>query len=198
MLLRIIPTIKQPLSLLFIAILIGIPSTVWAIPKNIAELFTNGDVFLSGILLLSFAAIILGTPRLIVASLERARHSYLFSTLTLLVSLCFSWLMLRDAVPAESIHDILGSPVNNWLWEWEYIYRFSALFSWLILNFTVSVLLANRLLYKTSYTHTALWQFALLFIIGFIYFHLVSVENAASDNLTELMENNGTILSSIY
>ncbi len=175
-----------------------LPTAAQSAPKNIAELF-QGDSFLFSIILLAgFTVLFLGAARILGnVILDKQKAAYI-APLWLLLFLSLNWILLRDAVPAESLHDILGSPVKNWLWEWEYLYRFTALFAWFIMCFTTSVLIAESVLANKKPSRTSLLAYCSLFIACFCYFHYVTVIDAATDNLTELMEDNGSIQTSLY
>lgn len=105
-----------------------------------------------------------------------------------------SWVLLRLAVPLESIHDIVGSPVLGWFWEWELICRFLALHGAISLQIIGALILifilrtAGRLeLFFTWMLWSALLAWPLYWIV---------VSQAATDNLTELMHDGGTFVSS--
>lgn len=102
-----------------------------------------------------------------------------------------AWVLLRSVVPLESIHDILGSPVLSIPAELELVFRFLALFG----IYSLTTLTA---------THAALFwvistrELKRLFVLGFFWTVLLLplaywgvVIEAATDNLTELLDNNG-------
>ncbi|WKJ89438.1 VanZ family protein [Methylomonas montana] len=108
-----------------------------------------------------------------------------------------AWLLVRAIIPIESIHDILGSPILSIPVELELVLRFVALFS------VYSLMTLGA-------THAALLfvvsgrEFERLFFLGAFWLLLllpvdywVVVIKAATDNLTELMVNDGHSFSVI-
>jgi len=96
-----------------------------------------------------------------------------------------AWLMLRAAVPMESVYDIVGSPVLDWPWEWELIGRFLALFLlWSAAAFGATMLVL-RPRAPALRAPLLVWGTTLPFVLGISYY--VVVAQAATDNLTELL-----------
>lgn len=105
------------------------------------------------------------------------------------------YFMLLFSIPIESIHDVIGFPVLNWSWHWESIGRFGFLYSaifWVFLG--AYFLLSGR--GKANKRELLMWLTLSLFIVPLG--HYTIVEMAATDNLTELMKDNGTWLSSLF
>ncbi len=102
-----------------------------------------------------------------------------------------AWLLIRLIAPIESIHDIVGSPILSIPNELEMGYRFIALFS----IFSLMMLGAGHCA-MLSVIHDRPFK-RLFFLGGFcsvpillICFWVVVI-GAATDNLTELMDNGG-------
>ena len=98
-------------------------------PYNVRELVDAGHPLLSLVLLACALYWVIGFPVLIVRWLTRGELYLLIMFPLALAHGLVAWMLLRIAVPIESIHDIVGSPVLDWPWEWEMLGRFLALFS---------------------------------------------------------------------
>lgn len=117
----------------------------------------------------------------------------LASPVLALVSGVFAFGLLRLAVSLESLHDIVGSPVWGWPWEWERLLRFVAL--WTVVFLTVglagqwvaTVLDPSRLGVLIG---GVLWVLVLVFPLYWLI-----VRMAATDNLTELLARQASISS---
>lgn len=160
-------------------------------PYNVRELVYEGHPFRS---LISLAALLywsVGFPVLIAKWLTR-EGPYLFS-LPALVFLhgLVAWILLRSAVPDESIHDIVGSPVLGWPWDWELLGRFLALFSfWSVAATAGSLISAGRILPRAKPALLG-WAIGACLLIPVSY-HVV-VTAASTDNLVELIAHNGSV-----
>lgn len=102
-----------------------------------------------------------------------------------------AWLLVRAIFPIESIHDIVGYPVLSIPVELELMLRFVALFnvySLMTLGATHAAFLSvvSRREFERLFFLGAFW---LLLLLPIDYW--VVVVEAATDNLTELMVNNG-------
>lgn len=99
------------------------------------------------------------------------------------------WLLLRIGAPLESIHDILGTPVLAWAWEWELIGRYLALHAAVVMQIVLAawcILLMRH--------PSLLPRFLYLGVLALLFswpLHSVVVSWAATDNLTELMGGGG-------
>lgn len=172
------------LTLLFLA-----AGHITAIPYNVRELVAQEHPLWSALLLACAVAWISGFPawaamRMTTGSRHPARlPGYL------LLHTIVAWILLRMAVPLESIHDIVGSPILAWPWEWELIGRFIGLFSlWSVLAFGAT-LIALRAWLPGMGTLLLAWAAAALALLPFAY--VVAVRQAATDNLTELLAGGG-------
>ena len=104
------------------------------------------------------------------------------------------WLVLRVTVPIESLHDIVGSPVLGWPWEWEMLGRFIALHMSVTLQILGAALFIRFISLPVKVTEFFYW--ALVTVLVAWPLHLVVVTWAATDNLTELMSGEGNFLVS--
>jgi glycopeptide antibiotics resistance protein len=164
------------------------------VPYNVRELVYQGHPFRSLVLLAALLYWAMGFPILIVQWLARGGLYLLsFPPLALLHG-SVAWLMLWSAVPSESIHDIVGSPVLNWPWEWEILGRFLALFSlWSVAATAGTVIAARRSLPGTNGAQSALlgWTIGACLFVPVSYY--IVVMTASTDNLVELMAGNGSV-----
>jgi len=160
-------------------------------PYNVRELVYEGHPFRSLLLLGLLLYWTLGFPVLILQWLMRGeRYLLAFVPLVLLHGL-IAWLLIWSAVPTESIHDVVGSAVLGWPWEWELLGRFVALFSiWSVAATAGSLIGAWHFL---ANARTALfgWVPGACVIMPLAYY--VVVREASTDNLVELMAGNGSV-----
>jgi VanZ family protein len=187
---------KRALGLVATGVGIG-AATGWLItqspltPYNVRELIYEGHPIRS---LISLAALLywaIGFPILIAQWLARG-ELYLLSFLPLaLLHGLIAWLLLWSSVPTESIHDIVGSPVLGWPWEWELLGRFLALFSLWSVAATAGTLIAAWRLLPNAKSALLGWSIGAFLLIPLSYYIVVS--EASTDNLVELIANNGSM-----
>ena len=145
--------------------------------------------FVRSILLAALLYWAAGFPVLIAQWLARG-ELYLLSFLPLvLLHGLIAWVLLWSAVPSESIHDIVGSPVLAWPWEWELLGRFLALFSLWSVAATAGGLIAAWRIFPDAKSALLGWTMGACLLIPFSYY--VVVVAASTDNLVELIANNG-------
>ena len=160
-------------------------------PYNIRELVDKHHPFLSVVLLASSIYWVTGFPVLIVQWLMRGEYYLLSFPLMALIHGLVAWILLRLAVPIESIHDIVGSPVLGWPWEWEMLGRFLALFSlWTVAATAGGIIAAWRILPNSKLALLA-WTVGACLLIPISYY--IVVVTAATDNLVELIAGNGSV-----
>ncbi len=160
------------------------------VPYNIRELVDKRHPFLSVILLGGSIYWVTGFPVLIVQRLTRGEYYLLSFPLMALIHGLVAWILLRFAVPMESIHDIVGSPVLGWPWEWEMLGRFLALFSfWTVAAAAGGIIAAWRIL-PNSKSALLAWAAGACLLIPISYY--IVVVTAATDNLVELIASNGS------
>lgn len=188
-------------TLASLAIGIGIcVAIVWLItrsplvPYNVRELMYEGHPFRSLVLLTALLYWAIGFPILIAQWLARGDLYLLsFPPLILLHGL-IAWMLLWFAVPSESIHDIVGSPVLAWPGKWELLGRFLALFSlWSVAATAGAVTAAWRFLPGVKGAKSALlgWAIGACLFIPISYYIVVAA--ASTDNLVELIADNGSV-----
>lgn len=133
--------------------------------------------------------------------LLRTIKKELRSTLCIIYGVCihsfFAWFLIRMTAPLESIHDIVGSPILALSAELEIFFRFFALFSIFSLAsfgsvFWILVLVGSD---KKLWVSGVLGFVVAAAMLPICYW--IVVIDAATDNLTELMRNEGRSFSVI-
>ena len=170
-------------------------TSVPSMPYNIRELIYQGSPILSALILSLFWFWLAGVPVILAKGLATSR---LFRLLYLPITLshaAVAAVLIILAVPSESIHDLVGSPILGWPWQIESMARLTALFA------TVSLLLSGGAWIAraglTGRRYTGAWTWVASAMILLMLTHWVVVERAATDNLTELMAGGGGIQASI-
>jgi len=178
-------------SVLFIglAVLIKLPAT----PYNIKELVAPGIAGIFSIMGISLALLWLVNGHfLVIRKFELAAQSQYLLPLWLLAHALVTWTFVRLSVPMESIHDIVGSPVLDWFWEFELIGRYAALHSAIAMPMLGAIILTAGLSkggQKGLLPIWCLWSLLLAWPL-----HTAIVGHAATDNLTELMRERGSFM----
>jgi VanZ family protein len=158
-------------------------------PYNVRELLVGERPLLSVLLLSGFVYWAAGFPVWVAGRLANGNSAvWAYPGLVLLHAVA-AWTLLRLGVPLESIHDIVGSPVLGWPWEWEMIGRFAALFSVVSLLLTAGALAAGTINGHGGGRAWPVWLAAAAAMLPAA--HWVVVTQAATDNLTELMAGGG-------
>lgn len=164
------------------------------IPYNIRELVIKDSPFISSFLFSLFTCWSFGGAAWIAYLFSKVREKALFFILSGICHGGVAWVLLRSAVPMESIHDIVGAPILFWPLEFEMIGRFLALYFMVTYTAALSALIGLRVLMGNK-NSVLLKYFA--YGIGFCFIsHFIVVEKASTDNLTELMAEGGTLFSS--
>jgi len=169
------------------------------VPYNIKELIL-GDYKLVrafGMVMVLFWLFGFGLNRLITElnSIDKTKHIspdsltlpqnvWRFSVLHAVVS----GLLVLVVFPQESIYDIVGAPVWGWLPQLELLLRLAVLF-WLfcvLLQASAAIVLA-----QISSSRIRVLKLLLILCCAIMLAYLVVIKFAATDNLTELLRDNG-------
>lgn len=181
------------IALVFLAAAIHVVVRLPGIPYNIRELLPHGIGGILAALGLSAAVYLAANSPLLLLT-EKTRLRLVLFPLLLPLQGAIIWMLLRIGVPMESIHDIVGSPILGWPWEWEIFFRFLALHQALAMQLVGAVLITAALCRPAHLVGLIYWAvIAMLFAWPL---HLVVVDWAATDNLTELMRDGGSLLAS--
>lgn len=158
-------------------------------PYNVRELVYHGHPFRSLALLAALLYWSIGFPVFIARWMARGGTYLLSFPLLALLHGLVAWLLIVSAVPSESIHDIVGSPVLEWPWKWELLGRFVALFGmWSVAASAASIMAATETL-PDAKTSMLGWAIGACIVVPVSYYVVVS--QASTDNLVELIANNG-------
>jgi glycopeptide antibiotics resistance protein len=152
------------------------------VPYNVRELFRQDMPWLSALLVSINCYWLASWP----VWLARRRVSGVVRLLQLPLGLLLygliDFVILYFAVPEESLHDLVGSPVLGWAWQWETLGRWIALASLP----GVTIYLAAQSVRSLRGLKLGILHFAaVLPVIPLAYW--VVVEAAATDNLVELI-----------
>ena len=182
--------------------IIGMAALMWAmlrvpsVPYNVRELIAQGHPILSALALACAIAWIFGFPAWAAMHMATGSRRPAYLLPFLLLHGIVAWVLLRRAVPLESIHDIVGSPILGWPWEWEAIGRFISLFTiWSVVSFGAGFLTLRSWLPKAG-GFLWLWAVATLALLPVAY--VVVIQQAATDNLTELLAGGGTPMAFLW
>lgn len=158
------------------------------VPYNVRELF-SGRVLVVGLLLMAAFLIFISTaPALLANLLLRVPGLHILQPLLYPLMATPAWLLLRYAVSAESLHDILGSPILGWPGDWELYLRFLALAAVPLLCVMLSMLLLDGIRghgWGRGIGHAVLA--AMMAVPWAIASKWVVIDLASTDNLIELV-----------
>ena len=184
---------------------VGLAFAIWlieslpGIPYNLQELVTDRNPVIQAMLLSGTLYALFGIPAVIARLAQLSSRAILILPLLLVAETAVLWLFLRSAVPAESIHDILGTPILDWPWEWEYLFRLSGLVIGSGIMLAGSCLLTTALLRtERGDQYRTLLSWAVLSVLLLALAHWIIVEQAATDNLTELMAGGGSWQATLF
>ena len=183
-------------------LVLGLASLLWAAPHipatpyNVRKLIGQEYPVLSALGLACAIAWILGFPAWAARHIASGSHQLAFLPFFLLLHGIVAWFLLRMAAPLEMIHKIVGSPILDWPWEWESIGRFIGLFTlWSVLSFGAGFITLRSWLPKAGGLLWA-WVVAVLILLPVAY--VVVIQEAATDNLTELLVGAGTPMAFLW
>jgi hypothetical protein len=162
---------------------------ITAVPYNVRELIAQQHPVLSALSLACAIVWVCGFPAWAAVHLATGLRQPVYLPAYLLLHAAIAWILLRMAVPLESIHDIVGSPILDWLWEWELIGRFMGLFAlWSVVSFGATLIALRSWLPKVG---VLLWAWIAAALALLPVAHIVVIRQAATDNLTELLAGSG-------
>lgn len=179
-------------------VVLGLAALLWAIgrqpamPYNVRELFLPGaGAALTAVGLATALWWLFGLPLALLLQWRQRpeRALWLVPGLPLLGLVGAVPLLL--AVPQESIDDIVGSPVLAWPWLLETLLRYMALHGGVALALIGAAWLVARIGWRRS--HELLGRWSVVLALWAWPLHWVIVDQAATDNLTELMRGGGSL-----
>jgi len=182
--------------------LVGLTAAIWTItrlpfvPYNLRELLYAGHPIRSAFLLAIAMFLTLAVPVYCAGGLLRRRRTVLLLPVVLCVNATLAYLAVVNAVPSRSLHDIVGFPVLNWPADVETWLRFVTLHAGVTLMATGGAVLALVMVLRRRRADLFwLWMIVALGCAPLL--HWVIVSQAATDNLTELMRDGGSPLTSV-
>jgi hypothetical protein len=160
------------------------------VPYNVRELFETRNLVFGVTIFSVFLIWNTAAPGLMAYYLIKHPLLHLFQPLLYLLMATVSWVFLRFAVSAESLHDILGAPVWNWPSDWELYLRYLAFaypFLWSLFGWNLFFQLQKQHQLLVS---LILWTLAI--VIGMpllIAAKFLIIDRAATDNVVELISS---------
>lgn len=186
---------RQGLALLLLLAGLLVPSVALevlirmpGVPYNVRELFPEGRVGVSVVL---FSLVLLLSGFVPAWAWSRIARNPRFSLGLALWAACAAvaaWVLLRLSVTTESLDDILGSRVLGWAGDSEQLCRFLALYGGPMLLLMVGSAVVGT--WQRSGTYAALGMglgLVCFHLPWLVLVHLVVIEWASTDNLTELI-----------
>lgn len=173
------------IALLYSIALFIIPK-ISGVPYNIVELLSGHYPIFNALGLTSTFFCCFGFP---LFTIIRWQPNPLKVVYFVFLHVILTWLLIRLFIPLESIYDIIGFPTLKFLPELEMAGRFFALFlPFSIIFFIVAIQISRQftIIYLRSYS---LFFFLIFIAVPLSYW--IVIEQAGTDNLTELLENNG-------
>lgn len=165
------------------------------VPYNVRELPNPMHPKLALAILSLFAYWAFAVPAILAVWTVRSGTGALLLPGAALLHSLIAWALIHLAVYPESIHDVVGSPILGWPWEWERMGRFAALFLAISIAFTGGAIAVVTMSGKRSMRGAVSWGVTAALLLPLSYW--VVVENAATDNLVELLAERGAGLGSL-
>jgi len=186
------------IELIIVATLVSFINLHESMPYNVRELFASRAPVVTIFLFSLVLYIIFGIPVCLASwlTVESWTRHLSFSLLVAVLAVV-TWFLLRGSIPMESLYDIIGSPILDWSWEWESIFRFTALFTAPAVLFCGAALLVHAYRYNFELRFRLMSYWSINAALFLPLAHWVVVRKAATDNLTELMARGGDVFSSI-
>ncbi|QHJ11394.1 hypothetical protein FX988_01623 [Paraglaciecola mesophila] len=161
-------------------------------PYNIKELFDPDWVWFSAAMMSLSFLVAFGLPAILLNAAQKyQKTSALMSLLMVLLHTLLVFNLFFITFPNESLYDILGYP--TWRDQSHYLelgYRFLGFF----LPFSGALFLVNNWLTSSESIHFKTSRLAFTFLYAFIILpisYLVVIVQAGTDNIVELLPNNG-------
>jgi len=190
--------ISLPLGMLIFITLGWLAMHSSKIPYNVREIFATNNPYLTLFIFSSLLYWCFGIPVYLALWLitDKWIKIVLFPLLVILHG-AVAYGFLRISVPMESIYDIVGTPILNWLWEWELLGRFVALFGMFSLFLTGGAMVVALLQYHNLFFRF-IWRWIIVVIILLPIIYWIVIKQASTDNLTELMAGRGSWYSILF
>ena len=185
------------IELSIVSIIVFYVNSFESIPYNVRELFAYNNPLLT-IFLFSLALYAVFGASVWLASWLTVEGwtKHLLPLLVVILGVV-TWFLLRGSVTIESLGDIIGAPIFDWPWEWESILRFSSLVTAPVFLLCGTALIVH--IYRSDINlklqPILYWSIHAALLLPIV--HWMVVNQAATDNLTELMARGGDSISSL-
>ncbi len=187
------PALRRTLTQVFVGVAVialglGLLIQLPQVPYNVREMFGDRSAIIGLPLFGMFLIWTTGSPNLIARIIVKRPALQLLQPLFYLLMAVPSWLLLRYSVAAESLWDIVGSPVLGWPGDWELFVRYLAF----VAPFLLALLYWNILLEGSKGGNRGLGAANLIaaLLVGTPMLWLakyVIIDQAATDNIRELI-----------
>ncbi len=170
------------LGIAALALLLAVFTRLPGVPYSVRALLNPYHPVAAPVLLAVFLFWMLGLPAAIARGLQYRGAAFWFP-LAVAAQAIIGWALLREAVLPAMIHKVAGYPVLGWPGEWETLLRCGALLAALGLLLTGGCLTA----WRATGREVHLWLLWTLLTLPWL--HVLIVVRAATDNLTELLND---------
>ena len=191
--------IRMGLTVLGMAAVIGLVGHLPGVPYNLRELVADSNPLVQSFMLSGALYALFALPASIVILARRSTRAIWTLPFLLTAATAVLWIFLRKGAPTESIHDILGSPTLNLAWEWEYLFRLSGIVYGLGTMISGASLLASAYVDRpVQHRPRQLITWFLVAVPMVALSHWIVIDQAATDNLTELMAAGGRWYATVF
>lgn len=160
-----------------------------SLPYNLREvIYADSPLLSAGLLALAWLWLA-ALPVALARAIDRHRSMRLALPALVLIHAFLTAVGLHLAVPSEGVHDLVGSPVLAWPGDVEVIARLTALLSAASVILLGGALLSRVLVVRRFGAGLMAWVVVAPPVLAMA--HWVVVQQAATDNLTELMAGGG-------
>ena len=164
-----------------------------SMPYNVKELYTGGAIFGS----LGLTLVLLHCFGFPLAIIQKTAYQNTLKRKHLLgyffLHIAIAWLLIRVFIPFEAIYDIVGYPTWGTVFELELAFRFFGFFTVISAVLFMAAITFSRFPNLNKYTQTKLIinAWLLFFVIAIPFNFWVVVVLAGTDNIIELLPNEG-------
>ena len=179
------------ITVALIAIAIAVITRLPWVPYNLRNLPNPFHPIAAPVVLAVLAVWVLSAPGWIVVGWQRYHAMWLCFPFIVTAHGVVAWWIARTGALPAMIHKVTGSPVLGWHWEWETLARFAVLEGTLVALLAFGATIAatmRRVLPARNLGIAAIWVAAIV-ALGY----RVIIVDAATDNLTELMNSDSAI-----
>jgi VanZ family protein len=173
----------------FLTIAVCLVTQLPQVPYNLRALPNPYHPILAPLILAAFFYWVFATPAWTSLWLESSRKARLLFPIWIVLHGIIAWALLRNAVLPVMIHKVAGAPVLGWSWEWETLIRFGVLEATFFALLTGGVVIARSIWDRSRLKGLIAWIACSSCLLPISYF--IIVENAATDNLVELIAGGG-------